>query len=217
VHVVPNAVDAAAFRPVAPDPALRARLGLGPDDVVLGYVTTLSPYEGLDTLVEAVARLTARGRGVRALIVGDGAQRLALGQLARRLGVGDRVHFTGSVAHAEVAAHLALMDVFVVPRTAEVTCQLVTPLKPYEAMAAGRAVIVSRTEALSEMVIEGETGRTFVPEDPADLADVAEQLIADPEGRHALGERARAWVREARSWEANAARYLAVYRELGAA
>ena len=217
VHVVPNAVDAEAFRPVAPDPVLRRRLGLPDGDPVLGYVSTLSPYEGVATLVEAVAVLAARGRRSHALIVGDGSERIGLAQLARRLGVGDRVHFTGSVPHADVAAHLALIDVFVVPRTAEVTCQLVTPLKPYEAMAAGRAVVVSRTEALSEMVLDGETGHTFTPEDAADLAAVAERLIEAPDLRAALGERARDWVRRERSWEANAARYRRLYEELGAA
>ena len=217
VHVVPNAVDADAFRPVAADPALRARLRLPAGEPVLGYVSTLSPYEGVHTLVEAVARLAARGRPARALIVGDGAERVALAQLAGRLGVGDRVRFTGAVPHADVAAHLALIDVFVVPRTAEVTCQLVTPLKPYEAMAAGRAVVVSRTEALSEMVIEGETGHTFAPEDADDLAAVAERLLGDPVARAALGERGRAWVRRERSWESNAARYRRLYEELGAA
>jgi glycosyltransferase involved in cell wall biosynthesis len=185
--------------------------------VVLGYVSTLSPYEGVRHLVEAVARLTARGRNVRALIVGDGQQRVPLAQLARRLGVGDRVVLTGSVPHADVAAHLALIDVFVVPRTREITCQLVTPLKPYEAMAAGRAVVVSRTEALSEMIREGETGLSFAPEDAGDLADVVETLIADPQRRDALGRRAREWVSEHRTWRANAERYLDVYRELGAA
>ena len=131
--------------------------------------------------------------------------------------MGDRVVLAGRVSHAEVASHLALMDVFVVPRTAEVTCQLVTPLKPFEAMAAGRAVVVSRTEALREMVAEGSTGLTFTPEDAEDLARVIEGLIADPERRLALGRQARDWVREHRTWEANAARYRTLYEELGAA
>ena len=217
VVVVPNAVDAEAFKPVAPDPGLRTRLGIREGELVLGYVSTLSPYEGVGILVGAVARLAAHGHRVQALIVGDGKERVHLGQLAKRLGVGDRVVLPGRVSHAEVASHLALMDVFVVPRTAEVTCQLVTPLKPFEAMAAGRAVVVSRTEALGEIVAEGSTGLTFTPEDAEDLARVIEGLIADPERRLALGRQARDWVREHRTWEANAARYLELYRELGAA
>ncbi|HEX8102550.1 MAG TPA: glycosyltransferase [Solirubrobacteraceae bacterium] len=217
VTVVPNAVDSAAFEPVPADPALRASLGIAPGALVVGYISTLSPYEGLPYLVEAVARLTAQGRDVHAVIVGDGRERVHLGQLARRLGVGDRVTLTGRVDHAAVPAYYALMDVFVVPRTAEITCQLVTPLKPYEAMAAGRAVVVSRTDALAEMVIEGETGATFTPEDAEDLARVIARLDDDPAGRRALGARARAWVSEHRTWAGNAGRYSALYRELGAA
>jgi glycosyltransferase involved in cell wall biosynthesis len=217
VVVAPNAVDMDTFRPAAADPALRARLGIAEGDFVLGYVSTLSPYEGVDVLVEAVARLRRAGHPVRALIVGEGQQRVPLAQLAHRLGVGDRVVLTGRVAHEHVGAHLALMDLFTVPRTAEVTCQLVTPLKPYEAMAAGKAVAVSRTEALTEMVEEGVTGLTFTPEDPEDLARLVERLIADRGEVAALGARARDWVRAQRTWGGNAERYLALYRELGAA
>ncbi len=216
VVVVPNAVDPDAFRPAAPDPVLRQRLGIRDGEFVLGYVSTLSPYEGADLLVEAVARLTAGGRRVRAVIVGDGREAIALRHLAQRLRVADRVALTGRVEHDAVTRHLALMDLFVVPRTAEVTCQLVTPLKPYEAMAAGKAVAVSRTEALSEMVHEGVTGLTFTPEDPADLARLVERLIDDPPAAGALGEQAREWVGQHRTWTGNAARYRELYSELGA-
>ena len=217
VVVIPNAVDPTAFRPVPPDPSLRARLGIAEGAFVIGYVSTLSSYEGLPHLIEAVARLTTEGRVVQGLIVGDGQERERLRQLARRLGVGDRITITGSVPHEEVLAYYALMDVFVVPRTAEITSQLVTPLKPYEAMAAGKAVVVSRTEALQEMVIEGETGVSFEPEDAGDLARVVGELWDDPDRRRRLGARACEWVREHRTWEANASRYLELYRELGSA
>ena len=154
---------------------------------------------------------------MHALIVGDGPERLALAQLARRLGVADRVLLPGRVGHDDVPAYYALMDVFVVPRTDEPTTRLVTPLKPYEAMACGKPVVVSRVPALQEMVLEGRTGLSFVPEDAGDLADVIERLAADPEGRAALGGRAREWVAANRGWDANARRYVELYRELGAA
>ena len=150
------------------------------------------------------------------VIVGDGPERPVLGQLARRLGVADRVLLPGRVAHDEVLGYYALMDVFVVPRTDEPTTQLVTPLKPYEAMACGKAVVVSRTAALQEMIREGETGLSFAPEDAADLALVLERLAADPARRAALGTQAREWVVANRTWAANAARYAALYDELGA-
>ena len=217
VVVVPNAVDSTAFEPREPDPALRARLGIPEGDLVVGYISTLSRYEGLQYLIDAVARLRSSGRRVHALIVGEGAERAHLRQLARRLGIAGHVTLPGRVDHASVLSYYALIDLFVVPRTAETTCQLVTPLKPYEAMAAGRAVVVSATAALREMVIDGKTGATFAPEDPADLARVIAALDDAPERRLALGRQAREWVSEHRSWRGNADRYLDLYRELGAA
>jgi glycosyltransferase involved in cell wall biosynthesis len=216
IVVVPNGVDPDVFRPQAPDPRLRAALGIRTGELVVGYVSTLVSYEGLQYLVEAVARLADGGVPARAVIVGDGPEREALAQLARRLGVADRVRLTGRIAHDRVAAYYAQLDVFVVPRTNEQTTRLVTPLKPYEAMACGKAVLVSRIPALREMVREGETGLTFTPEDPDDLARVLGGLARDGDAVAALGRQARDWVVAHRAWAGNAERYLELYRRLGA-
>ena len=103
------------------------------------------------------------------------------------------------------------------PRTNDRVSQLVTPLKPYEAMATERALVVSGVAALREIVVDGETGRTFTPEDPISLADVLEPLLDDPAERARLGAAARRWVAANRTWDQNGQRYLALYRELGAA
>jgi glycosyltransferase involved in cell wall biosynthesis len=194
---------------------LARRLGVDRGETVLGYVSTFSRYEGIHFLIEAVARLTHAGHGVCALLVGDGPERPQLAQLAKRLKVGERVVFTGRVAHERLPAYYGLIDIFIVPRTAEVTSQLVTPLKPYEAMATETAVVVSGTQALREMVIPGEIGLVFEPESVEDLAAVVEQLIEDPSERTRLGAAAREWVRANRSWRQNAERYRQLYAELG--
>lgn len=211
VTVIPNAVDGSLFKPRKPDRSLAAGLGIEPDEVVLGYVSGLAAYEGVRYLIEAAARLRHRNRKVRLLLVGDGAEREHLAQLAHRLGVGDRTVFTGSVDHREVSSYYDLIDIFVVPRTSEATTELVTPLKPYEAMAMKKALIVSRTRALNEMVRDGETALTFAPENAAELTDRIEELIDAPERRRELGEAARAWVLGNRTWKQNAERYLEVY------
>jgi glycosyltransferase involved in cell wall biosynthesis len=216
VEVVPNAIDPDVFVPVRRDHALAARMGIEPGETVVGYVSTFSAYEGIDFLVEAVSRLSRRGRRVHALLVGDGMERTHLAHLAARLGVAARVTFAGRVPHEDVVGYYALMDIFVVPRTAEATSQLVTPLKPYEAMACERPVVVSATEALREMVVEGVTGRTFDPEDAEALADVIEELMDHPARRRELGRAAREWVCENRTWRQNAIRYRAIYQDLGA-
>ena len=216
ITVVRNAVDVEAFSPSSPDPGLRARLGIDPDAALIGYVSSLAAYEGIRYLIEAVAHLTYRGRNVQLLLVGDGAEREHLEQLARRLGVDGRTVFTGRVQHREVAAYYDLIDVFVVPRTSEATTELVTPLKPFEAMAMRKALIVSGTAALREMVVEGETALTFEPENAAHLADQAERLIDDPELRIRLGMHAREWVGSHRSWEGNVESYKEIYGRLAA-
>jgi glycosyltransferase involved in cell wall biosynthesis len=217
ITVVPHGVDTERFRPIDRDDALARQMRLG-DGPVIGSVTTLAPSEDIDTLVRATAELRRRGRGVRCLIVGDGIERDRLLELRRRTGTDDgSVVFAGRVAYADVNAYYSLLDVFVVPRRQVGVAQLVTPLKPYEAMAMERAVVVSRVEALAGMIAEGETGLSFTPEDPIDLADVLEPLLFDQERRETLGRTAGAWVREHRTWRRSAERYLELYRTLGVA
>lgn len=215
IAIVPNAVDVDVFVPVGRDAGLASELGIAEDEVVLGYISSLSHYEGVTYLIEAIARLAAQGQPVRGLIVGEGSDRSALETRAAALGLGNRVIFTGRVPHDEVLRYYGLIDVFVIPRTADRVSQLVTPLKPFEAMATGRAVVVSGVDALREMVIEGETGLTFRPEDPEHLVSVVLPLIAGKERREALGRAARAWVCAHRTWTQNGLRYLELYRELG--
>jgi glycosyltransferase involved in cell wall biosynthesis len=186
--------------------------------VVLGYVSTFTSYEGIRHLIDAAALLRRRSHRVRVLLVGDGEDLLALRAAARRAAVDDgTVIFTGRVPHDQVRALYSIIDVFVVPRTADRVSQLVTPLKPYEAMAMERALVVSGVDALREIVREGETGLVFRPEDAADLANVVEPLLADPARRLELGRAAREWVVANRTWRQNGIRYRELYEGLGVA
>ena len=217
IVVVPNAVDVARFMPGPRDEALAARLGLG-DEPVIGYISSFTAYEGIRYLIEATAELRRRGRRVRlpARRRRGGAQTLEAA--ARSAGLADgTVIFTGRVPHDRIQDYYRLIDVFVVPRTNDRVSQLVTPLKPYEAMATERALVVSDVAALQEIVVDGETGGTFRAEDPISLADVLEPLLDDPARRVRLGAAARRWVAANRTWEQNGQRYLALYRELGVA
>jgi glycosyltransferase involved in cell wall biosynthesis len=218
VVVVPNAVDVERFTPRPRDDGLAASLGIEPGEIVLGYVSTMWAYEGIRFLIQAAAILRDRGRRVRVLLVGDGEDRPALEAEARRLGVHEgTVIFAGRVPHSDVQRYYSVIDVFVVPRTNDRVSRLVTPLKPYEAMALERTVVVSGVDALLEIVSNGETGLSFRPEDSIDLANVVEPLLDDPGQRAALGRAARAWVAEHRTWRQNGQRYRALYERLGAA
>lgn len=216
VTVIPNAADDAFLGPLPEVGALRDRLGVAPCDVLIGSVSTLNGYEGLDDLVRALAVLAAQGERARLLLVGEGPARGPLERLAEQVGVRDRVTFTGRVAHAAVLPYYAAIDVFAVPRTTARVCRLVTPLKPVEAMAAGRAVVVSRLPALTELVEHGVTGLTAPPEHPGGLAEVLAVLCANADLRRRLGAQARAWVARERTWRANGIRYRQLYARLGA-
>jgi glycosyltransferase involved in cell wall biosynthesis len=219
VWVVPNAVEIERFTPLPRDDALASRLGMGSDPVI-GYISTFAAHENIPCLLEATAELRRRGHRAQCLLVGDGrhGERGELEALAERLGLLDgTVIFTGRVPFETVAAYYSLIDVFVVPRLNEPVSAVVTPLKPYEAMAMERAVVVSRIPALMEMIVEGETALAFAPGDARDLATTIEPLLTSPDRRRALGQAARAWVQANRAWAANAEIYRRLYASLGAA
>jgi glycosyltransferase involved in cell wall biosynthesis len=216
VLIVPNAVSAEFLRPLPDATTLRQELGIKPDESVVGEVTSLVPHEGIGTLLEATAMLRARGVPARALIVGDGPERAVLQRQAAQAGLAGAVVFTGHVPASKVRQFHALLDIFVVPRTPDRVCQLVTPLKPVEAMASGLCVVTSEVKALTEIVKHEVTGMQTVPQDPVSLADCLERLIYSPDIRLKLGDNAREWVARDRTWAHNAARYRDAYARLGA-
>lgn len=215
ITVIPNGVDPADFEPMPRDERLASRLGIARGETVLGYVSTFKAFEGIETILEATAELRARGKRVRVLLVGGGDQKRTLRRRARELGIEPQTSFAGRVDHREVARYYSLIDVFVCPRRAEATSDLVTPLKPFEAMAMECPVVVSRTRALREIVEDGVTGRTFTPEDAHELAAVCAELIDRPEERRRLAAAGRAWVTAERSWASHGQRYRALYEQLG--
>jgi glycosyltransferase involved in cell wall biosynthesis len=217
VFVVPNGVDVSNFTPQAPDSALRAQLGIPEGIPVIGYIGSFVQYEGIPDLVRAAAHLRDQGVNFRLLIVGSGADAGRISSAIQEADLGGLVVMPGRVPHAEVRRYHSLIDLFVVPRTADRVCQLVTPLKPYEAMAMGRCVVASDVAAIRQVVREGETGRLATPENPVDLARVLRELIEAPEVRVKLGQTAQEWVRRERSWEAIGAIYADVVRRVTSA
>ncbi|MDS4022459.1 MAG: glycosyltransferase, exosortase A system-associated, partial [Candidatus Competibacter sp.] len=161
VTVIPNAVEVEQFRfGGLPDEALRARLGLA-GAAVVGFIGSFYGYEGLDLLLEAVARLVGSRPELRVLLVGGGLQESALRKQARTLGIADRVIFPGRVPHGEVSRYYSLIDVLVYPRRSMRLTEIVTPLKPLEAMAQGRIFIASDVGGHRELIRDGETGFLF--------------------------------------------------------
>ena len=215
ITLIPNGIDPAAFEAVARDPAMTSQLGLAGRHVV-GYVGNLDHRrEGIEDLIDAIALLRDSGRtDVALLIVGDGVRRDELEARARRRALGDRARFTGRVPHEAVPQYYAQMDLFANPRIVERAARLITPLKPYEAMALGLPVVVSDLPALREIVDPPARGAVAPPGDPAGLAAAIARLLDDPDERIRLGRAGRAWVTTDRTWAANGPRYRAAYERI---
>jgi glycosyltransferase involved in cell wall biosynthesis len=204
--------------PIPRDAALGRTLGIAPEDLVVGYVSSLTAYEGIPGLLEAVADLRPRFPNLRVLLVGDGADAGVIRQAASRLGLDDgTLVMPGRVPHREISSYYSLIDVFVVPRTSTRVGRLVSPLKPFEAMALERAVVVSDLPALLETVIPGETGLSYPAGDRDKLVEVLGTLLDDPGLRARLGRQAREWVLQHRTWAANGNRYREIFERLGVA
>lgn len=214
ITVVPNAVNIEEFASRdSKDPELRRRLGLE-GAAVLGFIGSFYAYEGIDILLHAMTDMVGRLGNVRVLLVGGGPQEQNLKELAAKLGVIDKVVFTGRVPHTEVQRYYELVDVLVYPRLSMRLTELVTPLKPLEAMAQGRLVAASDVGGHRELIRDGETGILFRSGDAADLAAKVLRLLQTPERWPDLKSAARRFVESERTWSASVGRYEAVYERL---
>jgi len=211
VTVIPNAVDIEAFTPSGePDAALKQQLGLT-GCTVLGFIGSFYAYEGLDLLVQALPAIAASRPEVRVLLVGGGPQEAALKAQVAALGLQDRVVFTGRVPHAEVQRYYDLVDLLVYPRHSMRLTELVTPLKPLEAMAQGRLLLASDVGGHQELIRDGETGKLFKAGSASALADAALALMAAPHTWSALRAAGRRFVEDERNWAVSVANYPAAY------
>ena len=179
---------------------------------MIGYAGGLVDYEGLDLLLESVALL--RRDDFHVVVVGDGHYESTLHALAERLGVGDVVTFTGRVPHEQVPAYLSLFDVAPFPRLPLPVCEMISPIKPFESMATGKAVVVSSVAALTEIVQDRTTGLVFEKGSATDLARALGELLDAPELRFKLGESARTWVTNERDWSSIVDIVDSTYREV---
>jgi glycosyltransferase involved in cell wall biosynthesis len=200
--VIPNGVDADRLRPdvrpTAPGP---------PGSLTVGFVGSMKPWHGLDVLVEAFDRLHQRVRDTRLLLVGDGPARAAVCADLSARGLAGVVHYTGAVAPHEVPGLLTSADVAVAPYP-DASRFYFSPLKVYEYMAAGRAVVASRVGQLETVIRHDVNGVLCPPGDAAALAAALERLQGAPAERARLGRAARAHVLRGHTWNAVAARVL---------
>ena len=214
LFVSPNGVDLDLFgSPPAQDLEFARRLGLDGADTV-GFIGSFYDYEGIDDLIAAMPPLLARRPKAQLLLVGGGPMEAALKAQAAASPASDRIRFVGRVPHDEVERYYALIDILAYPRKAMRLTELVTPLKPLEAMAQGRLVAASDVGGHRELIEHGVTGTLFPAGDPAALADALAGLFEGRGDWPARRERARDFVERERNWSSNISRYAPVYQRL---
>jgi PEP-CTERM/exosortase A-associated glycosyltransferase len=214
VTVVPNAVDVEHFSAArCTDSLIRRRLGLTGKQV-LGFIGSYYGYEGLDLLLTALPWIRAEVPNVHLLLVGGGRQERSLQQQAAGLGILEHVQFIGRVPHERVQDYYSLVDILVYPRRSMRLTELVTPLKPLEAMAQGRLLVASDVGGHRELIRHGETGILFRAGDARALAEAVVGLLNEPERWAGLRAAARSFVERERSWSAVVLRYQPIYERL---
>ena len=214
IVVSPNGVDMGLFGdPVAPDPAFAASLSLDGAEVV-GFIGSFYDYEGLDDLIAAMPLLAERRPKARLLLVGGGPMEAKLRALAAVSPAADRIIFAGRVPHDEVERFYALIDVLAYPRKAMRLTELVTPLKPLEAMAQGKLVAASDVGGHRELIEDGVTGTLFPAGDPPALAAALDRMFEQRSGWEKRRRTARAFVERDRNWSSNISAYVPVYQRL---
>ena len=199
ISVVPNAVELKKSEYEESDIYDEVEKKIG-NSAVVGYIGSLRELEGVDRTAEAASILINRGIDVKLFVLSSEPGQSELLTHCKKLGIAEHTIITGPVPHNQVAPFYDLIDVFVVSRPNKRVTRLVTPLKPFEAMQAGCAIVMSDLPALAEIVNDGQTGRLYPPDDIEALADTIEQLLLDEDERTSLGIAASEWILEHRTW-----------------
>ena len=201
IAVVPNGIDPAAFLGPADRAAAKARLGLQ-DHLVMGFTGFIREWHGLESVIELLADKRSPAR-IKFLVVGDGPGRAALAARAERLGVAERVHFAGLVEREAIPGMVSAFDIALQPSAT----RYASPLKIFEYMALGCAIVAPRQANIEEILSDGESALLFDPEDPTSMRERIGQVCEDAALRQRLGEAARRVVVERDlTWDGNARR-----------
>lgn len=199
VNLLPNAVDLAAFNVREKNIRVLEELQWPADVPVIGYFGSFVDYEGLDVLVESLS-IVREKFDIRILLVGDGASHAKVKSLVHRYGMSDIIHMPGRIPHDEIAELYSIVDICPFPRRRTPATERVSPLKPFEAMAMKKAIIVSDLPALTEIVGNGARGAICIPGSSISLAEQLMKLIVDSGYRNTLSKAGNDWVLEERNW-----------------
>lgn len=212
ITIIRNGVDSEVFRPMEKDRGLAEVLKLN-RGVVVGYIGSLYKFEGVQRLVECLIKICAADKEVSGLIVGSGETEGDIRGMIEKFKMQERIIMVRQVPHREVKSYYSLMDILVYPRESKRLTELVTPLKPLEAMAMGKTVLASDVGGLSELVSNGRNGILFRKSDLKDLLEKLSFLISNAVFRDEIGRNARDSVRLSRDWRTICEGYRTVYEK----
>jgi PEP-CTERM/exosortase A-associated glycosyltransferase len=207
---VPNGVDTKRLQPQTRDEALVRELGLL-DRPVFGFFGSLYEYEGISWLIRAAAELRLRGHKFSTLIIGRGEDQPEIQSAIRDTGAFEHTRMIDFVPHEQIAKYYSVIDIAVYPRKRLRLTDLVTPLKPLEAMAFGKPVLASSVGGIRELVDDERTGLLFEPGNVSDFCRQAERMITSSTLCQSLSARGRAFVEKERDWTILAKRYREIY------
>lgn len=214
IHVFPNAVDTDLFKPIKPCQKLKHQLGIT-SRVVIGFIGSLTGYEGLEIIVEAVSSLINKGFPLSLVIVGAGYSERKIKRQAAATPATQHIHFVGQVPFEQIKQYYSIVDIFPFPRRNYPVCRLIPPLKILEAMAMEKPVIISNLDPLLEIVQEGKTGLVCRVNDKNSLEASIQTLASNDIFRQTIGQTAAKWVQENRSWQDLSDKYQKLYNNLG--
>jgi len=194
IYVVPNGVDTDRLKPLTKDISIVDNLGLK-DKFVIGFIGSVVDYEGLQLLVEVAKRIDKQYQDkFRYLIVGDGNDLDNLKQKVKKYGIEKLFIFTGRVPYEEVEKYYSVLDIACYPRLDWEVCRIVSPKKPFEAMAYGIPVISSSVRANSYFIEDGINGLVHEVESIVSLNDKILALYTNEKLRNKIAKNAREWV-----------------------
>lgn len=210
IFVVPNAVESNKFIPLKKNNLIQKKYDLQ-DKIVLGYLGQIRKLEGLHYLINSMTDLANRHNNIKLLIIGEGPDLDHLKELVIKRKLSKYISFLGNIPHDEIIQYYSVIDIIILPRVNNKVNNLVTPLKPLEAMSCGKVVIASNLKALKELITDGETGLLFKAGDVSDLVNKCSRVIENDILRTRLSQESRKWVIRHRDWKKISNLYSDIY------
>lgn len=213
IHVLPNGVNPFFFE----DHGIEGgRTGEGEwgDGPVLGFVGTMRPWHGMDLMPMLLKKLRPRFPGLKLVIVGESPLQQELYAKLAQYGLEGCAVFTGARPYGDIPALIMQFDIALAPYSIPDHSFYFSPMKIFEYMACGVPVVAARIGQIEDIIVDGENGLLYTPEQLDELADKCTKLIENPSYAHALGVKAQQFIRDTHTWDHNAERIISIFRSL---